>query len=186
MTNEDLEEEGFLWRPPPPGPYRLPAAVLTLPRAVLEQTLGVFRRSAARLLEACCFWYGLRTDGGSASALAVVAPKQRNSWGNYSVPAAAVSEMAAATRPRGWVNLAQVHTHPGPGVEHSRYDDGHANSRRALSIVLPCYGRWQGPWPLGVGVHEFQDDYWHLLSEADAALRVAVAEAGDAELLDLR
>lgn len=114
---------------------------------------------------------------------AVAVPEQRNSWGNYLVPAAAIAEMAAATRPRGWVNLAQVHTHPGPGATRSRYDDGHANSRRALSIVLPFYGRWQGPWPSGAGAHEFQDEYWHLLPAAEAALRVAVA---DAELGDLR
>src|SRR5262249_9468740 len=102
------------------------------------------------------------------------------------VPASAVAEMAAATRSHGWVNLAQVHTHPGHGVEHSRYDDGHANSRRALSVVIPFYGRWHGPWPIGVGVHEFQDEYWHLLTEADARLRGPVVEPGDAELLDLR
>lgn len=186
MIDETQWEEGSLWRPPPPGPYRLPAAVLTLSRAVLDQTLAVFRRTASRRLEACCFWYGLRTNGGGASVLAIVVPQQRNSWGNYFVPAAAVAEMAAATRPRGWVNLGQVHTHPGRNVEHSRYDDGHANSRRALSVVLPFYGRWQGPWPLGVGLHEFQNDYWHLLSDADASLRVTVAEFGDAELLDLR
>jgi hypothetical protein len=186
MIDQEVEEEGFLWRPPPPGPYRLPAAVLTVPRAALEHTLAVFRGSAARRLEACCFWYGHRTDGGGGVVLAVVVPKQRNSWGNYFVPAAAVAEMAAATRPRHWVNLAQVHTHPGVGVEHSLYDDGHANSRRALSVVLPCYGRWQGPWPMRVGVHEFQEDYWHLLTETEARLRVAVVDAGGAQLLDLR
>jgi hypothetical protein len=186
MTHEDLEEDDWLWRPQPPGPYRLPGAVLTLPGKVLEHTLTVFRKTAARQVEACCFWYGVRADGGSATVLSVVVPKQRNTRGNYFVPAAAVAEMAAATRPRGWVNLAQVHTHPGRGVEHSRYDDEHANSRRALSAVFPFYGRWQGPWPVGVGVHEFQDDYWHLLPEADAALRVVVADPGDAELLDLR
>ncbi len=186
MIDDDLEEESLLWRPPPPAPYRLPEAVLTLPKKALQHTLVIFRATAARRLEACCFWYGARSEDGSATVNAVVVPKQRNPWGNYFVPAAAVAEMAAATRPRGWLNLAQVHTHPGHGVEHSRYDDAHANSRRALSAVIPFYGRWTGPWPVGLGVHEFQDEYWHLLSEADAALRLALIDAGDTELLDLR
>ncbi len=157
-----------------------------MPGKALELTLAVFRRTAARGVEACCYWYGVREDGGGATVYSVVVPKQRNTRGNYFVPSASVAEMAAATRPRGWLNLSQVHTHPGSGVEHSRYDDAHANSRRALSAVFPFYGLWKGPWPVGVGVHEFQDDYWHLLPEADAALRVVVTDAGDAELLDLR
>jgi hypothetical protein len=152
----------------------------------LEHTLSVIRATAARRIEACCFWYGVRSDDGGGTVLAVVVPKQRNTWGNYFVDAAAVAEMAAATQPRKWVNLGQVHTHPGVNVEHSRYDDANANSRRALSVVIPFYGRWQGPWPMGLGIHDFQDDYWHLLSDVDAAQRLALEDAGDAELLDLR
>ena len=186
MSRDDLEEEDWLRRPCPPGPYRLPGAVLAVPGDALWQTIAVFRGTAVRGVEACCFWYGIRAEDGGGVVHAVLVPKQRNTRGNYLVPAAAVVEMAAATRPRGWVNLAQVHTHPGRGVEHSRYDDAHANSRRALSIVFPSYGLWRGPWPVGVGVHEFQDDYWHLLLEPDAALRVVVAARGGSELLDLR
>jgi len=186
MTDQDSEDEGSLLRPPPPAPYRLPAAVLMLPRTALERTLAVFKSTTARRIEACCFWYGVRSDDGGGTVLGVVVPKQRNTWGNYFVTAAAVAEMAAATRPKKWVNLVQVHTHPGANVEHSRYDDLNANSRRALSVVIPFYGRWKGPWPTGLGIHDYQGDYWHLLTDADAEKRLVVAEAGDAELLDLR
>jgi len=186
MIDDNLEEECSWRRPPPPGRYRLSGAILTLPKKALNHTLAFFRTTAARRVEACCFWYGVRSPEGNATVLAVVAPKQRNTWGNYAVSGEAVAEMATATHPRNWVNLGQVHTHPGVAVEHSRYDDANANSRRALSIVIPFYGRWAGPWPVGLGVHEFQDDYWYLLSEADAALRLALTDAGDAHLLDLR
>lgn len=185
MSKEDLAEAS-IWRPAPPGAYRLPAAILTLRKNAMDYTRAVFRETAARRLEACCFWYGFRSAEGGGEVVAVVVPRQRNNWGNYSVSAPAIGEMATATRHRGWVNLAQVHTHPGREIEHSRYDDDQANSRRALSVVLPFYGKWQRTWPAGVGVHEFQDDYWHLLSENDAASRVIVADIGDAELLDLR
>jgi len=45
---------------------------------------------------------------------------------------------------------------------------------RALSVVFPAYGLWRRVWPDGVGVHEFQDDYWHLLSPEVAAARVVI------------
>jgi len=72
-------------------------------------------------------------------------------------------------------------------VEHSVYDDEMANSRRALSLVLPNYGMTKIDWPSGAGVHEFQNDYWHLLPESDAAKRVVVVDSyGDVELIDTR
>jgi hypothetical protein len=187
MNDEELSDESLLWRRPPPSPYVLPAAVLTVPASVWEQTIAAFARTALHRLEACCFWYGLRAEDGSAVVHAVVVPKQRNTWGNYFVPAPAMAEVAAATRPERWVNLSQLHTHPGAGVEHSRYDDAHANSRRALSIVVPYYGRWRGTWPKGIGVHELQDGYWHLLSDADAGRRVVVGGPDlPARLVDFR
>lgn len=185
--DENLSENGLLWRAPPPVPYRLPRAVLAVPLPAWEQTLAVFARTAARRVEACCFWYGVRAGDDSALVHAVVVPRQRNTWGNYSVPAEAMAEVAATTRPEGWVNLCQLHTHPGRGVEHSRYDDEHANSRRALSLVLPWYGRWQGEWHAGLGVHEFQGGYWHLLAEDEARRRVILGGADlMTRLVDLR
>jgi hypothetical protein len=186
MMHKEPENEESLWRPSPPGSYKLAGTVLTVPMNALQHTLTVFGKTALRRIESCCFWYGTRMNDGSGTVQAVVIPKQRNSWGNYFVSATAVAEMAAVTRPRGWVNLSQIHTHPGRGIEHSRYDDEHANSRRALSVIFPFYGQWRGSWPVGVGIHEFQDNYWYLLSEADSASRVALVNTGDAEFLDLR
>jgi hypothetical protein len=172
--NEEELENSLLLRPSPRVPYTPTGALLVVPSVAWEQTLAVFTSAAARRVEACCFWYGVRDQDRRATVHAVIVPKQRNTWGNYHIPAAAMAEVAAASRPEGWVNLSQIHTHPGHRVEHSRYDDAHANSRRALSLVLPYYGRWQGVWPRGIGVHEFQNDYWHFLSDADAERRVIV------------
>jgi hypothetical protein len=106
-------------------------------------------------------------------------------WGNYHVDPAAMSEMLSIV-PDDWKPLAQIHCHPGKGVEHSRYDDEMASSKRALSIVFPFYGRWTGPWPDDVGVHEWQDDYWHLLPPQEAAKRVRLTAPVAIDCKDFR
>jgi hypothetical protein len=137
--------------------------------------------------ESCCLWLGERDQTGGGVVRAVVVPRQRNAWGNYQVDVSAMMQVAEAFDGRGWSNLAQLHSHPGRGVEHSRYDDRMASSRRALSLVFPFYGHWTGPWPYDVGVHEFVDDYWHLLSRSDAARRVVVGDgSAPIELADFR
>jgi hypothetical protein len=188
MNAEEIEsDESVLWRPPPQVPYVRPDRVLTVPLGVLNLTMRVFQQYAGQRVESACFWYGTRDDAGNGRVAAVAVPRQYNHWGHYRVEADGVAAMAAATRPHGWKNLSQVHTHPGPAVEHSRYDDAHANSRRALSLVFPLYGLWRGRWPAGVGVHEFHGYYWHLLAAADAAARV-LTDATDlkAQLVDTR
>ena len=150
-------------------------------------TLQLFRSYSKRKMEACCFWYGLRDETGGGQVLAVVVPRQRNTWGNYSVTAETMTGVSDHTRPHGWLNLSQVHTHPGRSVTHSWYDDDNANSRKALSIVIPNYGAWNEQWPRGIGVHEFQEGYWHLLSEKTATYRTAIGPANQpVRMVDLR
>lgn len=177
---------GSGWRRPPATPYRPTDAVLTVPYRAMELTLGVFATYASRHLESGCFWYGDRLDAGGGIVRAVVVPEQINTWGNYSVTADAMDAVAGATRVYGWRNLAQIHTHPSGSVEHSPYDDEHANSRRALSLVFPFYGRRRIADLSSVGIHEWQSDYWHLLSRDASSSRVAVVNFGEVMLIDTR
>ena len=105
--------------------------------------------------------------------------------GNYHITAEGMREMGASLadelRP-----LAQVHSHPGVLVEHSPYDDEMASSRRALSLVFPQYGRLTAAWPDGVGVHEWQSDYWHHLTSSQARSRVALIARTGVERIDFR
>lgn len=169
-----------------PGTYRLPPARLTVPGAALTATLRVFASYATARLEAVCFWYGNRDEDGSGTVAAVVVPSQLNHVGRYRVPSMAMAAVAAATGPTGWRNLSQIHTHPGAVVEHSLFDDDHANSRRALSLVLPFYGHGHR-WPeTTLAAHEYQDGEWHLLSGSDAARRIVVDTDRACEVIDLR
>jgi hypothetical protein len=172
-------DESQLWRPPSPAPYSPVTRKLTVSKGVLDLTLRVFAPYAQRCLEACCFWYGTEDALGNGHVVAAAVPRQANHWGCYNVAGGAMAAISRVVREKKWLNLSQVHIHPGRAVEHSRYDDAHANSRNALSVVFPHYGRWTANWPVGVGVHEYQNNYWHLLSDDQAYARVII-DHGDA------
>lgn len=180
-----FSDQESIRRPPPPGAYTPTRQVLRLPEDVLALTLHVFAEYAPRRVEACCFWYG-EQDSSGGTVRAVVIPPQLNSWGHFSIPGVAMEAVSRATRPYGWRNLTQLHSHPGVNVEHSRYDDQFVNSRQALSIVLPAYGRWSQRWPAGLGLHEYQG-YWYLLTAQQASQRVVITpSSGKGVLLDVR
>jgi hypothetical protein len=168
----DDEFEGR--RPRPPRPFQLTSAQLALPLDALEATHRLLQAGGRR--EACVFWYGPRTSDGSGSVAFVGAPKQITARFNYKVTAHALVDLTRRLDDE-WRPLAQIHSHPGLGVEHSRYDDTMASSRRALSIVFPLYGRPTGDFHAVAGVHEWQVDYWQLLSAGDAAQRIKLVTA---------
>ena len=179
-----MDAEDCLWRTPAPTPYVPSVKTLALPTSALRATVTMLQRAGER--ESGAFWYGPRDAAGNGTVRAVIAPRQAMARGNYHVSPAAMSSMIARLPDVSWKPLAQIHSHPGAEVEHSRYDDEMAANTRALSIVFPFYGRWSGPWPHGIGVHEHQSDYWHLLSAANAAHRVQLAADADILMEDLR
>jgi hypothetical protein len=161
-------------------------STLSVPAAARRLTLAVFAPYASAGLEACLFWYGPRDAAGDGRVAAVVVPAQRNHWGAFQVDGATMTAVARATAPYGWRNLAQLHSHPGTMVAHSPEDDARAVSRRALSLVLPRYGRGPG-WPTRVGVHTFEAGSWRRLTDQQAAARLQLLVGrGDVALVDLR
>lgn len=169
-----VDNEDELRRPPPPRPYISVDLRLQVPSDAIEATLSLLRSAGRR--ESGLFWYGHRDNCGNGTVAYVIAPRQRMSWGNYRISPEALAEVVQRL-PAGWRPLAQVHSHPGVRVEHSSYDDEMASSRRALSLVFPLYGRGDGAFPSGVGVHEWQSDYWHLLNAEQASRRIVVFQA---------
>lgn len=176
------ETEDDLFRPLPPRPYVRGQSLLQIPAGAIAATLSLLQRAGRR--ESGLFWYGPKDLAGNGRVAYVVAPKQRMSWGSYSVSADALTHVVKGLA-EGWKPLAQVHSHPGIRVEHSNYDDRMVSSRRALSLVFPNYGHLQERFPVGVGIHEFQNEYWHLLDPANAAARVRLVD-GDVRVDDFR
>ncbi|HWV46959.1 MAG TPA: hypothetical protein VN039_13220 [Nitrospira sp.] len=177
MNDEDLE-----LRPQPRQPYQLGASCVVVPILALEGTLGLLRRAGR--LESAVFWYGTKDAAGNATVSYVVAPQQLSRPRNYHVPAASVGDMVRRLKP-GWKPIAQIHSHPGDAVEHSNYDDRMAISTRALSLVVPRYGHWSGTFPERIGVHEWQNNYWYLLTMAHARSRIRLVN-GEVVVEDLR
>jgi hypothetical protein len=158
-----------------------------LPDELPDAVARSFAPAARRRREAFALLYGTRgaADGGADAVRALVVPRQLGYRGRYLVPHAAMADASAATISHGWVTLGQVHSHPSGNVEHSSYDDRHAVSLRAISIVLPFYGRYPGSWPRQIGVHEHQDGWWHLLTAQQAAARITLA-AAPLQIIDLQ
>lgn len=102
------------------------------------------------------------------------------------VPGQAMVQVAQLARPHGWTVVGAIHSHPGLNVEHSTYDDEMTPSRKAVSLVVPQYGHWTGPWPRGLGVHEYFEKYWHLLTDEQARKRVHLSDAAQVPAFDLR
>lgn len=175
------------WSPPDPPRWNgTVTEVLRVHPDILALTRAAFLSTARRGLECGLFWYG-SADEASAIVHAIVVPNQINTWGHYELPEHAVDELSEATRPRGWFNLSQVHTHPSKWVGHSEYDNRYANSRNALSLVFPFYGRVHPQWPEAIGVHEFLEGCWQRLSDEKVTLRVVFDPKLSApEILDLR
>lgn len=179
-----MNDEALLRRSPPPSHYIPTGKVLTVPTRTLARTSTTL--CAAGMRESACLWLGMLDDEGNGLVKALVLPRQVNRPFNYSVSGEAMLQVADLARAHGWTVVGAIHSHPGHGVEHSSYDDEMTPSRRALSIVVPTYGRWSAPWPRGLGVHEYFEKYWHLLSDEHARKRVALSDADEAALIDLR
>ena len=161
---------------------------LLLPVGLPGAVARAFAPAARARLECGALLYGTRGSGnGDADAVrALVVPQQEGHRARYHVPHAAIAAASAATIDHGWVTLAQLHSHPSGDVEHSWYDDRHAVSVRAISLVLPFYGRDPDDWPARIGVHEHQDGWWHLLTAEQAAARISFADDALLQIIDLR
>jgi hypothetical protein len=159
-----------------------------LPASLPGAVARAFASAARARLEAGALLYGTRGSANGAADVvrALVVPQQEGHRARYYVPHAAIAAASAATIDHGWVTLGQLHSHPSGNVEHSWYDDRHAVSVRAISVVLPFYGRDPGDWPGRIGVHEYQDGWWHLLTAEQAAARVPFVGDAPLQVIDLR
>jgi len=161
--------------------------VLSMHPRTFEITCAAFADTRRHRLECGLFWYGNKSQAGAFEVVAIVVPKQRNYEGFYFIEGEAIEEMSDHTREFGWINLAQVHTHPSAWVDHSTYDDDHTNSRNALSIVMPHYGRLATDLLKVIGVHEFLDEKWRYLTLRRARQRIYLnPKCALPKLIDLR
>jgi len=110
-------------------------------------------------------------DGISAGELQVATtltfPNAEMHPSYFTVSAEAMSEAGKHFRLFGMERIAQVHTHPGPRVKHSPFDDESAYSQTdgAVSIVIAQHAR-QRPSLTNCGVHVRDANCWRCLTAA--------------------
>lgn len=172
-------------RSPVPYKYVFQGSVLHIHLQIVAKTYAVLAPYREAGVESVCFWYGERQEQRE-EVKAVLIVDQENNPGNFRVIPESMMHVAKLFGSFGWTNLAQIHTHPGRDVEHSRYDDVYVNSRRAVSLVLPSYGAPERQFMTSIGVHEYQD-YWYLLSPDDKVRRIVTDDnASEGAVIDVR
>ena len=146
--------------------------MLVIAAQVWRSTVSLLEPYARGRVEAGLLWYGTRSSDDVALAILVGIPVQTNAKRSFDISA---DDLAALNRavPEELVVVAQIHTHPGEGTEHSPWDDEKIVSRKIFSLVFPRHG--SGLLLPESSVHEFVDGKWRVLDPADARRRVALA-----------
>jgi hypothetical protein len=105
----------------------------------------------------------------------VTLPETDRRGGGWWVDASQMSAAGQHLRVSRLVRLAQIHTHPGSGTEHSELDDVLAYSQRpgTVSVVLPNHGLTH-PGLADAGVHLRGDDGWRELEGAEVDRHIKV------------
>lgn len=145
---------------------------LIIPEPVARQIEEILSRDR-RNVEQILFLEGILADD-AAIAISVTVPDANLYPGRYSVTPEAISECAQHPLSLGLRRVAQLHTHPGPGVDHSNYDDANAYSfiDGAISIVVPFYGT-RGFDPKFCGVHLCENGRWNRTYEPQLHVQIA-------------
>jgi hypothetical protein len=105
----------------------------------------------------------------------VTLPETDRRGGGWWVDASQMSAAGQHLRVSRLVRLAQIHTHPNAGIEHSELDDVLAYSQRpgTVSVVLPSHGLTH-PGLADAGVHLRGEDGWCRLEGAEVDRHVKV------------
>lgn len=116
--------------------------------------------------------------------MTAIAPDADHSRGHVRCSETDMMAVSAVARSLGLGVLAQVHSHPSSLAWHSEGDDDMVLMpfEGMLSIVVPDYARF-GLRPIdSLGVHQFQDRRWTLMTRESVKAGVTVIPAG----VDLR
>jgi proteasome lid subunit RPN8/RPN11 len=146
--------------------------VVRVHEAVLTQTLTALQSfgDAEGAHEGVVYWAGRATDTEWV-VTTVIVPEAVTTRGSFRTSAAANARVVAHLASADLVLLAQVHSHPGTVVDHSRGDDQGALMPypEFLSIIVPNYGS-TSLWPLDYcGVHRFEHGQFRRLPKNEVA-----------------
>lgn len=142
--------------------------MITIPDYFWERMLDEFARRT-RAVEQVCYFDGVRC-GEDGMVVALTLPHAQLFRDHFEVSPDAMSQAGKHLRRFQLRRLAQVHTHPGPWVGHSPWDDAKAYSQLegAVSLVLPNHARAR-PRLEEAGVHLRRAGGWEQLTAQTVA-----------------
>ncbi len=156
-------------RESPPSPQKTRPTVL-IHEAIVSESERLLRdvgdEHAAH--EGVVYWAGRSADG-HCLITTCIAPKASTTWGSFDTSMAANAEVISFLARHRLELLAQVHSHPGPYVDHSTGDDCGALMpyENYLSIVVPHYAQ-HGLSPLNnCGIHRFESGQFRRLTDEE-------------------
>lgn len=154
---------------------------LWVPRWLLDRSWTLLRQDGLKGVESTLLWGG-RRFGNEAVAMAVLCPTGGDvsfSRGLVRVGPDTTAEMGRWLRAQGLRGLAQVHTHPGLWIDHSRTDDAFpiVSSDGFVSLVWPNYASLPIQQITEMGVHRLLDGRWHHYRGDRASQLVRVVES---------
>ncbi len=117
--------------------------MLVLDEGVLDATFAALRRCGGGVQECVAYWLGPTDQDDRVDQ--IVQPEHRASARHYEVESAWLTDFFLQLRDGRRGVRAQVHTHPGPFVEHSPTDNcfALAPSVGFVSLVLPYFATGQ-------------------------------------------
>jgi hypothetical protein len=118
--------------------------------------------------ERIVYWAGVKLDE-MWLVTTVIRPNAVLQRGSFQTSAADNAKVVAHLSQAGLSLIGQVHTHPGPFVDHSHGDerDAFMPVENSLSLVVPFYGR-RGMHPLAsCGVHRYESGGYRRLTDAE-------------------
>jgi hypothetical protein len=154
---------------------------LWVPRWILDRTWTLLRQDGLKGVESTVLWGGRRFDG-DAVVMAILSPTGADvsfSRGLVRVGPDTTAEMGRWLRSQGLRGLAQVHTHPGSWIDHSRTDDDFpiVSSEGFISIVWPRYATLPARDVSDLGVHRLLGGRWRRYYGDEAATLIRVVES---------
>jgi len=163
--------------------------VYKLPQQAIEFTDQVLKDYARSWPsnEGLVYWAGT-FENSEYIVKAVIAPETESNEGRVSTSHRSNLDFILQLSKYGFVQIAQVHSHPEEWVDHTRGDDEYAAFKveGLVSIVVPGYGK-HGLLPLTkCGVHRFRDDDFIRLSHEYVKRHFLIDSTLNCILEDLR
>lgn len=146
-----------------------------LPINLLAESVAIMRPQGARGNEGLALWFGVMEDTQTVitHVIEVLGPGFHTTPLYMRLSLRAMSSLTDLADQLGISLVGQVHSHPGTFLDLSDLDIKHGiRSPGYLSVVCPYYAQHDLEGLQACGVHVFENNQYHRLSQKEVAKRI--------------